>query len=169
MIFNFDYSMFNPKNWFLKDADRKIFIANRTLSGKELEERLNEIEKEQKISSLEKDFFDKKISINEFNNKKATLNNEPYVAVIDIGVDKNDTKKGFFELDWNDLFVEQLISVGYTGLTQEAIVNQWFDDICNMVAKENGAVFPEKMTEFDYKTAKESRIVKADDKKKEIY
>ena len=45
--------------------------------------------------------------------ERATARNEPWVAVLDTHVNKDNIKNGFFELDWNDLFVLKLKQEGY--------------------------------------------------------
>ncbi len=61
----------------------------------------------------------------------------PYIKVIKIGFQEDDpTKGGYFELDWNELFVQQLREAGYSGKTPEDVVNLWFNDLCRSVAQE---------------------------------
>lgn len=60
----------------------------------------------------------------------------PYIKVIQIGFEDNDPTKGYFELDWNDLFVQQLQEAGYGGQKDEDVVNLWFNDLCRSVAQE---------------------------------
>jgi hypothetical protein len=45
----------------------------------------------------------------------ATENKEPWVAVLDTHVNKDNIRNGFFELDWNEYFVLQLKANGYQG------------------------------------------------------
>ena len=68
----------------------------------------------------------------------ATENKEPWVAVLNTHVNKENIKNGFFELDWNEYFVLQLRSAGYKGEKDEDIVNQWFTELCRNVADEEG-------------------------------
>ena len=75
-----------------------------------------------------------KLSPKELANKKA----EPYIAVLETKVNPENPRNGFFELDWNDHFVAQLKSSGYTGETDEAIVDQWFQELCRNVGAEAG-------------------------------
>ena len=44
---------------------------------------------------------------------RATAQGMPYVTVLDTHVNKDNIKNGFFELDWNDLFIVQLKQAGY--------------------------------------------------------
>ena len=69
---------------------------------------------------------------------RATAKGEPYVAVLDTHVNKDNIKNGFFELDWNDEFVLQLKQSGYgfDGDPEEEIVDRWFRDLAgNMLAE----------------------------------
>ena len=70
--------------------------------------------------------------------EQATANKEPWVAVLDTHVNKDNIRNGFFELDWNEYFVVQLRSAGYNGETDEAIVDQWFSELCRNVGAEDG-------------------------------
>ena len=68
----------------------------------------------------------------------ATERKEPWVAVLETHVNKENVRNGFFELDWNEYFVVQLRSAGYTGATDEEIVDQWFQELCRNVGAEAG-------------------------------
>ena len=70
--------------------------------------------------------------------ERATSRNEPWVAVLDTHVNKENIRNGFFELDWNDYFVVQLkqAGYGYEGDPDEEIVDRWFRDLAgNMIAE----------------------------------
>ena len=68
----------------------------------------------------------------------ASEKKEPWVAVLDTHVNKDNIRNGFFELDWNEYFVLQLKAAGYQGDTEEAIVDQWFSELCRNVGSEEG-------------------------------
>lgn len=68
----------------------------------------------------------------------ATEKKEPWVAVLDTHVNKDNIRNGFFELDWNEYFVLQLKEAGYKGETEEAVVDQWFQELCRGVGAEEG-------------------------------
>jgi alkylation response protein AidB-like acyl-CoA dehydrogenase len=71
--------------------------------------------------------------------ERATAKGEPWVSVLDTHVNKDNIRNGFFELDWNELFVLQLKQAGYgfDGDPDEEIVDRWFRDIVkNMLADE---------------------------------
>jgi hypothetical protein len=68
----------------------------------------------------------------------ATEKKEPWVAVMDTHVNKDNIRNGFFELDWNEYFVLQLRTEGYQGETDESVVDLWFQDLCRNIGSEAG-------------------------------
>lgn len=68
----------------------------------------------------------------------ATEKKEPWVAVLETHVNKENVRNGFFELDWNEYFVVQLRGAGYTGASDEEVVDQWFQELCRNVGAESG-------------------------------
>jgi hypothetical protein len=72
--------------------------------------------------------------------ERATRKEEPYIAVLNTHVNKDNIRNGFFELDWNDYFVLKLKQegYGYDGDKDEEIVDRWFRELCaNVVVDEN--------------------------------
>jgi len=70
---------------------------------------------------------------------RATKKGESWVSVLDTKVNPDNIRNGFFELDWNDLFVKELILNGYgtDADPEEEIVDRWFREIVyNMFADE---------------------------------
>ncbi len=113
-----------------------------------LEASISELEQKQKTALTEAE-----VAINEAEKAKheeelakmsakerATAQGEPYIAVLDTHVKKDNVRNGFFELDWNDVFVLQLKQAGYgaDGDPDEEIVDRWFRTLCADVANENG-------------------------------
>ena len=74
----------------------------------------------------------------ELEKEAATKAGKPWVAVIDTQVNPKDIKNGFFELDWNNEFIEQLLDAGYSGETNEQIVDAWFRTIVIQMLEEEG-------------------------------
>ena len=68
----------------------------------------------------------------------ATKKGEPWVAVIDTQVNPDNITNGFFELDWNNEFIEQLLDAGYSGESNEEIVDAWFRTIVMQMLEEEG-------------------------------
>ena len=70
--------------------------------------------------------------------EEATKNKQPWVAVLDTKVNPENIRNGFFELDWNNEFIEQLLDAGYSGETNEQIVDSWFKTIARQVLEDGG-------------------------------
>jgi hypothetical protein len=72
--------------------------------------------------------------------ERATAKGEPWVAVLDTHINKENIRNGFFELDWNDEFVVQLKQAGYgfDGDPDEEIVDRWFRDLARNILAEEG-------------------------------
>ena len=70
--------------------------------------------------------------------EEATKEGKPWVGVLDTQVNPENIKNGFFELDWNNEFIEQLLDAGYSGETNEEIVNGWFRTIAIQILEEDG-------------------------------
>ena len=78
--------------------------------------------------------------------ERASLKGEPWVAVLDTHVNKDNIRNGFFELDWNAEFVLQLKQSGYglEGDPEEEIVDRWFRDLAGNMLSEAGQAEPSK-------------------------
>ena len=70
----------------------------------------------------------------------ATRRKEPWVGVLDVKVNEKNVRNGFFELDWNKYFIQQLIDAGYgvKNDEEEEIVDRWFRDIVGNILDEQG-------------------------------
>ena len=75
---------------------------------------------------------------------RATARGEAYVAVLDTHINKDNVRNGFFEIDWNDLFIVQLkqAGYGYDGDPDEEIVDRWFRDLAGNMLAEAGEANP---------------------------
>jgi len=101
-------------------------------------------EVDEKIERLHVDYEHHKINKLQFEKELCTLQEKPWVGVIDQNVDLNKGVNGFYiELDWNDYWIEFLRLNGYTGLSDEHIVEQWFSDVNNSFqSEETVAIMP---------------------------
>ena len=70
--------------------------------------------------------------------EEATAKKEPWVAVLDTQLNPDNIKNGFFELDWNNQFIEELLDAGYSGESNEQIVDAWFKTIAVQILGEQG-------------------------------
>ena len=71
-------------------------------------------------------------------NTKSKKSEEPMVKVLNMNVNQDNPRNGFFELDWNDEFVNMLKQHGYQGESQEEIVDRWFQTLCRTIGNEQG-------------------------------
>jgi hypothetical protein len=78
----------------------------------------------------------KEISLDEFNKSTATLDDEPYIRVVNLEMDPTSPSAGYFELDFNEHFVEYLANSGYDGVEPDEIVDNWFNDLCQNIVME---------------------------------
>ena len=69
-----------------------------------------------------------------------TRKKEAWVNVIDIKVNEENVRNGFFELDWNKYFIAQLVEAGYgvENDPEEEIVDRWFRDIVHNMLEADG-------------------------------
>jgi len=70
----------------------------------------------------------------------ATKKKEPWVNVLDMQVNQENIRNGFFELDWNEYFIQELKRNGYgsDGDVEEEIVDRWFKDIVYNMLSDDG-------------------------------
>ena len=93
---------------------------------------------EEKEEKVELSSEDQRRAILQKEKEEATKNGKPWVAVLDTQVNPDNIKNGFFELDWNNEFIEQLLDAGYTGESNEQIVDAWFKTIARQVLEDGG-------------------------------
>ena len=126
-----------PASWGLKGKSRAIAEAEYYYEGEELEKVLAELnaesDDEKVLSALDIDLKNGRIGREQYDKRKAEILEEPYVNVIHMDVNPENAKAGYIELDWNDHFVKFLHENGYTGTSDEDVVNKWFNDVCRTV------------------------------------
>ena len=93
------------------------------------------------IAAKEKELEEKELAVLDKTDPKAaaTKRGEPWVNVLDMQVNQENIRNGFFELDWNTYFIKELIANGYGEQAdpEEEIVDRWFRDIVyNMLQEE---------------------------------
>tara|TARA_R110000851_G_scaffold149970_1_gene290697 strand:+ start:115 stop:513 length:399 start_codon:yes stop_codon:yes gene_type:complete len=69
--------------------------------------------------------------------EEATKLGKAWVAVIDTQLNPENIKNGFFEIDWNNQFIEELLDAGYSGETNEEIVDSWFKTVVTQMLEES--------------------------------
>lgn len=90
--------------------------------------------------------------------ERATRKKEPWVAVLNTHVNKDNVRNGFFELDWNEHFVLQLKQEGYgvNGDKDEEIVDRWFRELCANVVVDGDYGGPVNTGTLDIQTVKKN-------------
>jgi hypothetical protein len=130
------------------EAERNIIIAteaaNTAKAATEAAERATEAETQAKLSPKE----------------RATRKKEPWVGVLETHVNKDNVRNGFFELDWNDLFVLKLKQEGYgeDGDKDEEIIDRWFRELCANVVVDGDFGGPINTGLIDIKTVKKDNL-----------
>jgi hypothetical protein len=87
------------------------------------------------IAMLDVDLKYEKISQLEYDRKKANILKEPWVSMPVINWDPNISQRTYFQLDYNEYFLEFLKANGYEG-DEDTIINRWLNDICISIAEE---------------------------------
>ena len=128
--------------WTKSGQQKEIAKAKHTLAGEELEKKLIELDKDlneeqRQLKVLEVDRKYGKLTDVEYNKQSATIKGEPYVGVLQTHFDPTKPKNGYFELDWNEKFIENLTANGYHGEKEEDAVNKWFNDLCRNIMLED--------------------------------
>ena len=94
------------------------------------------------ITAKEKEIEEKELAVLDKTDPKAaaTKRGEPWVNVLDMQVNEENIRNGFFELDWNKFFIQELIQNGYgtEADLEEEIVDRWFRDIIYNMLQEEG-------------------------------
>ena len=96
------------------------------------------VKKTAKETPLKETPLKNKISKKEPLKPKTKKGPEPWVKVLNMDVNPDNPKNGFFELDWNKEFVNMLQQNGYRGDTEEQIVDKWFQTLCKTIGNEQG-------------------------------
>ena len=111
--------------------DKKHWFANfvNTTLGKK------KVEPEVQVQSTSEE---ERRAVLEREKEEATKAGKAWVAVLDTQINPENIKNGFCELDWNNQFIEELLDAGYSGETNEAIVDSWFKSIVIQMLEEEG-------------------------------
>jgi hypothetical protein len=90
--------------------------------------------------------------------ERATRKKEPWVGVLQTHVNQDNIRNGFFELDWNELFVLKLKQEGYgaDGDPDEEIVDRWFRELCANVVVDGDFGGPVNTGVIDINTVKKN-------------
>jgi hypothetical protein len=132
-----------PASWGLTGKSKLRAKAEYELTGVELNKELARIDIDNdidaQVSDMDIDVEAGNLTQSVRDKKVAELREEPWVEVKHMEVNPEDVKQGYMELDWNDQFVAMLHAQGYTGESDESVVNKWFNDICRTVLLQENA------------------------------
>ena len=105
----------------------------------DLQEFENDVDQE--LAKLELDHKYNKITDSEYEKAKHTALGLPWFDVVESGLneDSESVLEGYFELDWNDIFVMKIQDGGFVGESDADIVNKWFNAICNVMRMQEEA------------------------------
>lgn len=85
---------------------------------------------EYKIANLTLKLNEGDLTELEYEKKVANVMEEPWIRVSSSSYDPEDGIDGFsFELDYNKFFVQYLKEHGYTGISDDEVVEEWFNDV----------------------------------------
>jgi hypothetical protein len=134
----------------LDKVEANIAIANKlleeaTVKKDEAEKALKLVQEQEELAKLTP-------------KERATRKKDPWVGVLNTHVNKDNIRNGFFELDWNDLFVLQLKQEGYgaDGDLDEEIVDRWFRELCANVVVDGDIGGPVKTGIIDIQSVKKN-------------
>jgi hypothetical protein len=130
--------------------EANIAIANKlleeaTVKKDEAEQALKVVQEQEELAKLTP-------------KERATRKKEPWVGVLETHVNKDNVRNGFFELDWNELFVLKLKQEGYgaDGDKDEEIVDRWFRELCAGVVVDGDYGGPVNTGVIDIKSVKKN-------------
>lgn len=135
---------FWPVNWGLEGKRKQEEEARYYYDGRDLDEKIIDImydTEESKatvgykraINQLKYKYKD--ITEDEYEKEICTLDNKPYFKLLsgDYSAEESGNGQFSFELDWNDIFVQNLRNNGWEGYTDDQVVDNWFTDACRQM------------------------------------
>ena len=156
--YQYDLAMImrDPQTLALTDEEKSRIIAVETLNvelkhGKidqyQYDSKLLETntltDEERLLASLDVELKHGRIAQQDYERKMADIKEEPWLEMPRVSWDPENSSNTFFEIDYNDYFVQDLRDHGYEG-TETVIIDQWISDICSAIADEmNAARMPE--------------------------
>lgn len=124
-------------------ARLQIDLRHARIDNYEHDRRLAELDNEdgplRLLALLEVERAYEKVAPKEYEKQAATIRKEPWIGIVDDGFNPEQGLNGvYFEFDWNEYWVDYLRYNGYSGLSEEEIVERWFQDVCRSTAEEDG-------------------------------
>jgi hypothetical protein len=97
------------------------------------------------LALLEIEKTHNKVSQTDYEKQRADILKEPWVSMPVINWDPNISNRTFFELDYNEYFLQHLRNNGYDG-DDDTIINRWLNDICISIAEDINGMDAELIT-----------------------
>lgn len=120
----------------LEEAARQAVDLKQKTEQEIAQLKMKEAEQEEATAAARRDHELAQMSVKE----RATAKQEPWINILDVKVNKDNIRNGFFEMDWNDYFIKELIFNGYgtDADPEEEIVDRWFRDIVYQMLEQEG-------------------------------
>jgi len=161
-----------PGSWGLTGTTKAVAEAEYYYEGKELDWRIKiinaENDVERKIYESELSFSLGEMSQQELDTKVREIKDEPWVDIKVGFADPEESVIGYFDFDWNEKFIKVLHKKGYTGASDEAMVNNWFNRVCALVHAQNLADKDFGMEERNDYTQERPDVIKTSTPRKPV-
>lgn len=117
----------------------EVDLAHNKITQYDYEQQLTALEstneQQRQLNQLAVDLKHERINEQQYERKVADIKQEPWVAMPRISWDPVDNSKTFFEIDYNEHFIDHLRANGYQG-DETQVVDAWINDVCSSVADE---------------------------------
>jgi hypothetical protein len=129
----------------LEKARLQILKSHSRITEEEYTQRMIDLspgdDRQKELARLAHDLETKKITQDQHDRKRADVLGEPWVSMPRIHWNPIGKSRAYFELEYNDHFLQQLRESGYSG-EDAAMVNQWMNEVCMGILEEtNGPPF----------------------------
>lgn len=119
----------------LLDIDKKYKKIDEYDYDQAIASLANNDDTKQKLALLDVELKHEKVTQTVYEKERANILKEPWVSMPKISWDPVNRNKTFFELDYNDYFIQYLRDNSYVG-TDDEVLNKWLNDICISVIEE---------------------------------
>ncbi len=92
---------------------------------------------ERQIAELDLKLERSQITKEEYTKGVKTIHKEPYITITNVTIEPGQIG---MEFDWNEYFIQELKDNGFTGQSDQDIVDQWFTSFSTMVAAQSDKV-----------------------------
>jgi hypothetical protein len=140
---NNDPSMLELKKLSIEFKNSKIDSYTYERRCAELSDYTDDVQKNLALLEVEKKHG--KITQTQYERQRADLLKQPWVSMPVINWDPNISNRTFFELDYNEHFLQHLRNNGYDG-DDDTVINRWLNDICISIAEDINGMEAELIT-----------------------